>query len=271
MLYYGGWKFKETEGMMRPELTYCVSLGELPYATMAEIANALVINYTNESGDWWNYMYEIFAEVDTDETPDGYLCSPCPEWWNGMPDNYGWFYEMRPSHSLSPRLQTLCLSAMGRFEEAESSGATDEVVNFMRNVVQTASKKRGDPPPPVKNKEGSEETAKKLSSEEVEAGVIKACKYAINNPALSIADLSKLVGVPEKTLEKPKHSRRIKMAKQSGLPARDLTGASQGERVDVRRKVEGSKINKSNPYSADYDGPPLKPKGKRRRGDRGDD
>ena len=241
MLYYSGWKYVETEGMMRPVLTYCASLGELPYATMAEIANALVINYTNESGDWWNYMYEIFAEVDTDETPDGYLYSPCPEWWDGMPDNYGWFYEMRPSHSLSPRLRALCVSAMSRFEEAESSDTTDEVVKFMRNAVQTVSKMRGDPPPPTKSKEGggTVKTAKKLSSAEVKTKVFEAGRLANKNPRLTIPELAELVKIPVKTLEK--HAKAIKLMRRTGYsPPRDTSDVKK----DRNRKPLGSEVNK---------------------------
>ena len=49
LLYYSGWKFREAEDLMRPVLTYCVSLGELPYATMAEIASAGFIKHRSRT------------------------------------------------------------------------------------------------------------------------------------------------------------------------------------------------------------------------------
>jgi len=115
LLYYGEWKWVEEAGEAFPQLTYCVSLGNLSDAIANSIAVEYEINHCDQSGSWYEFH------------------GVCPDGLNEP------FYEMRPRQILPERLEVVCFEGKVCFDEEVKSGAPDEAVRFMQKIVRAAS------------------------------------------------------------------------------------------------------------------------------------
>jgi hypothetical protein len=125
LLYYGEWKRRMEGGTAKayPELTYCVSIGDLT-ADMAEnIAREYEINYRNGR----------FHGFTPDSDSDDYIIGV------GNPDSdegyFGPFWELYLCKSLSESFRDDCVKPILRFEDDKKSGVNLLLLMLRRSSI----------------------------------------------------------------------------------------------------------------------------------------
>ena len=136
LLYYD-WDWCEEAGEPCAELTYCVSIGELPDAEAKGIAITHGIIYYEQSER--SVLFDGSTQW-ADIRSQGFSPDDCSE--EELEERDKPYYEMQSysSHSKVPTVRWA--TAMVNFEEVSASGVPNEAVQFMQRIVKIAAKHR---------------------------------------------------------------------------------------------------------------------------------
>jgi hypothetical protein len=243
LLYYHSW-LPDDEGGATPSLTYCVSIGKLPYSLMEGIADRYGINYHDDTG-YWVFFPGFLADGHFDILPDGRL--------HGLPGNdaytpfnlcYGAFYEIRPRRFLTETLKVICGAAMVDFKRVAGSGCTDEAIRRMQTISQAVVE--------IKMQTKTEErkvTTPSRNRDDLNGVRMEAVLYAIKHPTIPKRLIEQKFDLAERTFsrkspnEEKSWKELIDEARASTKRSKSKSSNNRGGGSHLGKKEKGIKPN----------------------------